>query len=415
MEIKLAVRNFIEFMMNNGSIDNRHGGIDRALEGTRIHRKLQKQGGENYQAEAFFSHKEEIGKFTFLMEGRADGVIEEDGRVIIDEIKTTEIPLEILDENPLHFAQAMCYGYFYCTSNQCSEITIQLRYYHIYTHEIKTIQKHYPQEELQQFYLNLLHQYVKWAELQIDWTKIRNDSIKEITFPFENYRPGQRELAIATYKTITNKSKLYCQAPTGTGKTISTLFPTIKSLAEGEAEKFFYLTAKTITRQVAEETVQKMANLGLRLKTVTLTAKDKVCFLEERNCNPEICPYANGYYSRVNDAIFEMIQINDQFTRTEIEHYGKKYQLCPFELALDLSWWCDGIIGDYNYLFDPQVYLKRFFSDNGGAYVFLVDEAHNLVDRSREMFSATIHKSSFLLLKKQLGKRHKKLMDALNR
>ena len=233
MEIKLSVRDFIEFIMNSGNIDQHHGDVDRALEGSRIHRKLQKEVGENYQAEVFFSHKEEIGEFVFLMEGRADGVINNSDGITIDEIKTTETSLDTLNENsnPLHFAQAMCYGYFYCTDNHCSKITIQLRYYHIHTHEIKTIQKYYLKEELQQFYLALLHQYVKWVELQVDWVKTRNDSIKELTFPFEKYRLGQRELAIATYKTITNKSKLYCQAPTGTGKTISTLFPTIKSFA----------------------------------------------------------------------------------------------------------------------------------------------------------------------------------------
>ena len=417
MEIKLAVRDFIEFIMNRGSIDNRHhGNVDRAVLGTRIHRKLQKQGGKNYQAEVFFSHEEKVGEFVFIMEGRADGVIYKDDHVIIDEIKTTEIPLASLDENfnPLHFAQAMCYGYFHCAKSGHEEVIIQVRYYHLHTEKIKTIQNNYQKEELQQFYQDLLQQYVKWAKFQVEWTKLRNDSIKEINFPFNEYRLGQRELAVATYKTILGRGKLFSQAPTGTGKTISTLFPTIKSFAEKEAEKFFYLTAKTITRQAAEDAVRKMRKQGLNLKTVTFTAKDKVCFLAERNCNPEVCPYANGYYDRVNDAVFEILQINDSFTRVEIEQYAKAYQLCPFELALDLSWWCDGIICDYNYLFDPQVYLKRFFSDNKGEYVFLIDEAHNLVDRSREMFSATICKSTFLMLKKQFGKGHKGMTSVLD-
>ena len=414
MEIKLSVRSFVEFIMNKGSIDNRLTNVDRAAEGSRIHRKLQKQGGENYQAEVFFSHREEVDEFTFLVEGRADGVIHEEGHVIIDEIKTTEIPLETLGENPLHFAQAMCYGYFHCARSEQEKITIQVRYYHLHTKKIKILQKHYQKKELQQFYVDLLQQYVKWARFEVEWVRKRNDSIKALQFPFDEYRLGQRELAVATYKTILSRSKLFCQAPTGTGKTISTLFPTIKAFAEGEAEKFFYLTAKTITRQAAEAATQKMRKQGLKFKTVTFTAKDKVCFLVERNCSPEICPYANGYYDRLNEAVFEIIHDGDSFTRTEIEQYGKKYQLCPFELALDLSNWCDGIICDYNYLFDPQVYLKRFFSDKNGEYVFLIDEVHNLVDRSREMFSASVYKSDYLMLKKQLGKGHKGMTCVLN-
>lgn len=419
MEIKLSVRKLVEFIMSSGSIDNRStgAGMDRALEGSRIHRQLQKKGGENYQAEVFLSLTTEMNELVFIIEGRADGIIEEEDRVIIDEIKTTDTPIEIIDENfnPLHWAQAMCYGYIYCVNNELEDILVQLTYYNIHTEEIKKLHNNYTVKELEVFYLNLLSQYRRWAEFQMEWSEVRNDSIKELGFPYKTYRQGQRELAIATYRTITNSGKLFCEAPTGIGKTMSTLFPAVKSMGEGEAEKIFYLTAKTITRQVAEEAIEEMRKQELKIKTVTLTAKDKVCFLEERDCNPDKCPYADGYYDRVNDAVFELLQSNDNFTREIIEQAAKKYQLCPFELALDLTWWCDCIICDYNYLFDPNVYLKRFFSDNKGEYVFLVDEVHNLVDRSKEMYSAELHKTSFLDLKKQFGKGNKKLTSSLTK
>ncbi len=417
MEIKLSVRKLVEFIMSSGSIDNRSTGVDRALEGSRIHRLLQKKGGEHYQAEVFLSLTTEVNNLVFTIEGRADGLVEEGDKITIDEIKTIDAPLESVDENfnQLHWAQAMCYGYMYGVNHQLEDIHIQLTYYHIHTEEIKRLNKKFQMKELEGFYFDLLVQYQKWAEFQIRWTETRNDSIKALQFPYQSYRRGQRELAIATYRTITNKGKLFCQAPTGIGKTMSTLFPTVKAMGEGEAEKIFYLTAKTITRQVAEDAIEEMRCQDLQLKTVTLTAKDKVCFLEERDCNPDKCPYADGYYNRVNDAVFELIQSQSHFTRESIEQSAKKYQLCPFELALDLTWWCDCIICDYNYLFDPNVYLKRFFSDNKGDYVFLVDEVHNLVDRAKEMYSAELYKTSFLELKKQLGKQHKKLARSLTK
>ena len=163
----------------------------------------------------------------------------------------------------------------------------------------------------------------------------------------------------------------------------------MKAIGEGLTEKIFYLTAKTITRQAAEDAFANLRQQGLRLKTITLTAKDKICFQEERNCNPVDCPYADGHFDRVNDVIFEMLQKEDTITREIVELYAEKYRVCPFELSLDLSNWCDSVICDYNYLFDPIMYLKRYFSDQG-PYTFLGDEAQNLVDRAREMYSSQL-------------------------
>ncbi len=417
--VKLPVRQLVEFVLRGGSIDNRFGGADRALEGSRIHRLLQRQEGEDYRAEMRFSHTCVYEGTSFTVEGRADGLFPLDGGVCVDEIKTTAVPLELIDEdfNRLHWAQAICYAYFYAVENRQPEMKVRLTYYHIETEEIKRFTRSYSLEELEAFYFDLLRRYKAWADWQGDWVLLRNRSIQPLAFPFPQYREGQRKLAVAVYRTIQQEGRLYCQAPTGIGKTLSTLFPAVKAMGEGLTDKIFYLTAKTITRKAAEDGFSLLRQQPLRIKTVTLTAKDKICFLEERRCNPEDCPYARGHFDRVNNALFEMLQEEDAFTREVISAYAKKHTVCPFELSLDLTLWCDCIICDYNYLFDPTVYLRRFFAEDGGPYVFLVDEAHNLVDRSREMFSARLRKSDFLNLKRKLGKGagEKRLKSAVNR
>lgn len=405
-EVKLSVRQLVEFVMRGGSIDNRFGGVDRALEGSRIHRKLQKEAGESYRPEVFLSHTCVLQDITFTVEGRADGIYSQEDGEVIDEIKTTAAPYDQLTEdfNRLHWAQAMCYGYIYCLQNGLAGITVRLTYYQVEEDRVKRFFRHFDFSALQDHFKGLLQGYLKWAQFVCVWKEQRNQAVRAMPFPFGNYRPGQRELAVAVYRTICRGAKLYCQAPTGIGKTMSTLFPSVKAVGEEKAEKLFYLTAKTITRQAAQEAFRQMRARGLRFKSVTLTAKDKVCFLPQRECNPEACPYADGYYDRVNDVVYKMLQQEDCFDRACIERYAEEHQLCPFELSLDLTLWCDGIICDYNYLFDPNVYLRRFFADRRGEYVFLVDEAHNLVDRAREMYSAQLSKADFLAAKKEVGK-----------
>ncbi|MCR3921675.1 MAG: ATP-dependent DNA helicase [Firmicutes bacterium] len=415
-QIKIAVKQLVEFVLRGGSIDNRFAGSNRATEGSRIHRRLQKAEGDSYQAEVFLSIESEYESYVVTVEGRADGIIITEDGVIIDEIKSTGVPLAFINEdfNRAHWAQAICYGYIYCLQNRLEQIGVRLTYYHVETEEIKQFHKTYSLEEVTTFYFDLLAKYKKWADYKTQWVATRDASIGTLPFPFPDYRLGQRQFAVAVYKTIASSGMLFAQAPTGIGKTMSTLYPSVKALGEGEVEKIFYLTAKTITRQVAEDAVNRMHLQGLRLKTVTLTAKDKICFLSERNCNPDRCIYAHGHFDRVNDAMYELLQNCDNFSREIITEYAQKYTVCPFELALDVTMWSDCIICDYNYLFDPQVHLKRFFSSKG-EYAFLVDEAHNLVNRAREMFSARLSKSAFLQARRTLGKQEKSLYRILGK
>ncbi|WP_419090558.1 ATP-dependent DNA helicase, partial [[Ruminococcus] torques] len=373
--------------------------------GGRLHRKIQRQMGSDYHAETAMKLQIPCGEFDLRVEGRADGVIikGDTSEVIIDEIKGILRDLSLIEQPVnVHLAQAKCYAYIYAKQHSLREIGIQMTYCNLDTEEIRRFLSHYTYEALECWFEELISSYEKWARFQIKWEEKRNSSIRLVEFPF-SYREGQREVAAAVYRTILRKKKLFLQAPTGVGKTISTLFPSVKAIGEGLGEKIFYLTAKTITRTVAEQAFRILGEQGLQMKVITLTAKEKICKCEETECNPVSCPYAKGHFDRVNDAVYDLIMNYNEITRDVIENQSEKYMVCPFEMSLDVSLWVDAVICDYNYAFDPTAHLKRFFSENAGKkYIFLVDEAHNLVERGREMYSARLYKEDFLELKKMM-------------
>ncbi len=404
--IRISVRNLVEFVMKGGDIDNRRtsrADLDAMQAGSRIHRKIQKRQGADYQAEVVMRHVVEEEKYQILVEGRADGVIENSSRTAIDEIKGVYMDLTRLEEPvPVHLAQAMCYGYFYCLDRGKDRIEIQVTYCNLETEEIRRFVQEKSVEELEAWFAGLIHEYVKWADYLYTHGLRRQESLEDLVFPYE-YREGQKDLAVSVYRSIIRGRNLFIQAPTGIGKTLSTVFPSLKAMCQGYGDKLFYLTAKTITRQVAQECFGLLRQRGLYFSTVTLTAKEKLCPLEKPECNPDACPYAKGHFDRVNDAVYDIIHQERGITREIILDYGARYQVCPFEFCLDVSNWVDGIICDYNYVFDPNARLKRYFGDSvTGGYIFLVDEAHNLVNRAREMFSASLHKEDFLQVKRIL-------------
>lgn len=406
MEIKVSVRSLVEFILRSGDIDNRRvASADNAMaEGSRIHRMIQRRMGADYHAEVVLSHSFDMGDYVVIVEGRADGIMIDSGNpsnVTIDEIKGTYRDIgKMKAPVGVHIAQAKCYAYIYALQKSLEKIKVRMTYCQIETEEIRYFEEEYDFADLREWFEEVLKQYKKWSDFQSEWSKLRQESIKGMEFPF-SYREGQKELVTYVYRTIYHKRKLFIEAPTGVGKTISTVFPSVKAIGEGMADKLFYLTAKTITRTVAEEAFSLLRGQGLRFKTVTLTAKEKICFMEEVECNPDACPYAKGHFDRINDAMYELLTDRDCFSRESIEEYAGKHRVCPFEMCLDMSLFSDGIICDYNYVFDPHVYLRRFFSEGiRGEYLFLIDEAHNLVDRGREMYSAVLVKEDFLALKK---------------
>lgn len=416
-QIRISVRNLVEFILRKGDIDNR---ISKTADkeamqlGSKIHRKIQRQMGSSYHAEVSLKMMLHEEKYDLQVEGRADGIIVEEG-VTIDEIKGVFRDLEQIEEPiEVHLAQAKCYAYIYGKQENLENISVQMTYCHLETEQVKRFKESYLLSELEKWFNNLIGEYKKWAEFQIDWKKKRNKSIRRIEFPYE-YRKGQKELATSVYRTILRKKKLFIQAPTGVGKTMATIFPSVKAVGEELGEKIFYLTAKTITRTVVEQAFQLLKKQGLQYKVVTLTAKEKICFCEDKECNPEKCPYAKGHYDRVNQAVYEMITTTDDMSRENIEVYARKYEVCPFEMSLDVAVWVDAVVCDYNYVFDPNAHLRRFFADEvKGEYLFLIDEAHNLVERAREMYSATIYKEEFLEAKRIIKYLDKKLVRKLD-
>lgn len=434
--VKISVRNLVEFMCTSGDIDKRSTSVSdiKAMqEGARIHKKIQKSMGSLYHPEVNLKKEFEFDRnecggipYSIKLEGRADGIIcdmtQRDGKlkpvapVTIDEIKTVQTDvLKIEKPVYVHKAQAMCYGYIYAADNSLDSIDIQITYCNPETEMINRFKTTYSFLELKEWFDKLLKDFSKWTDFLFDERDKRQRSIKNLEFPFE-YRAGQRNLVVNVYKAIENERTLYIQAPTGVGKTISTIFPAVAAMGQGYLDKIFYLTSKTITRTVASNTFDILKNNGLSFRTIILTARDKICHFDERDCNPQKCPFAKGHFDRINDAVYDMITNEMVIDRDVVEKYSIQHSVCPFELSLDASYWCDGIICDYNYVFDPNVSLKRYFADgNKGEYAFLVDEAHNMVDRARNMYSAHLVKEDFLNLKKCIKDKDKRLIGSLSK
>ena len=420
-QVKISVRNLVEFILRTGDIDNRRGRSaqkEAMQEGSRIHRKIQRRMGAEYHAEVSLKTEYEYEHYTLVVEGRADGIIlpEGEGLATVDEIKGVYQDIHIMTAPvPIHLAQAKCYACIYGSQAGLSRICVQMTYCNLDTEELRYFREEYEVRQLQQWFEELIAAYRRWADFQYEARMQRQASIQGLEFPFP-YREGQRKLVGDVYRTILREKKLFIQAPTGTGKTISTVYPAIWGVGEGFGERIFYLTAKTITRTVAKEAFDLLRGKGYQGSVLTITAKEKLCLCQEMDCNPVHCPYARGHYDRVNEAVFDLIGRRKDITREELKTQAEAFQVCPFELCLDTALWIDNIICDYNYVFDPNVYLKRFFADGTkGDYIFLIDEAHNLVERGREMYSALLYKEDFLAVKKIFKPHSVKVARALEK
>ena len=416
--VRISVRNLVEFILRSGDLDSGSGVQDKEAmqKGSRIHRKIQKQMGSSYRSEVSLKQDTEYEDLILRVEGRADGIFTEEETVCIDEIKGVYKKLEHL-ESPVevHRAQAMCYAWIYMLQNNLEKIDVQMTYAHLDTEEIRWFRESFSREELEAWYQKLTGEYHKWVSFRLRWQEKRNASMKNLEFPFP-YRKGQREMVTGVYHAVSSKKQIFVQAPTGVGKTMSSVFPSVRAIGEGKGELLFYLTAKTITRTVAQDAFEILRTKGLLFQTVTITAKEKLCFCEKTECTPEKCPWAKGHFDRVNDAVYELWTAGQFFSREKILEQAEKWKVCPFEMCLDLSSWVDGIICDYNYVFDPNVKLKRFFGDGvSGDYIFLIDEAHNLAERGREMYSASLAREDIMEIRKYIKPYSPRLYRALGR
>lgn len=403
--LKIAVRDLVAHVLRSGDLSLEFLSSARPLDAIRIHQKIQQSRPANYSAEVAVSHQIETDLFKLTIGGRIDGIYHESAGVLMEEIKTTTRSLDYFEdhENPIHWGQVKTYAYIYALDQDLKAIDAQLTYFQVDTGKIRNFKKHFTLTELEVFFQDLVARYLQWAGTIVRWEIVRDESIRKLQFPFGNYRSGQREMAVEVYRAIRDNGQQLIQAATGIGKTMAAIFPAVKAMGEGLTAKIFYLTARTTGRFAAEYALDELRNARLKLKSLTLTAKDKTCFKPDSACSPEECEFARGHFDRINgalSAIFDQVA----FTRQAVEQVARDHRVCPFEFALELSLWADCVICDYNYAFDPRVYLRRFFLEGSGEYTFLIDEAHNLVDRSREMFSAEIYKQPFLDLRRSLGK-----------
>lgn len=418
-EIVLSVHGLVDFLLRSGNIDNRIFNNSSMAEGSRVHLRYQQIQNNNYLSEEELSCEIVVDDFKFVISGRADGIILGKKTPIIDEIKSTVIELEkFYEENKnWHLGQAKVYAYMYAKENELDTMGVRLTYISQKDDEDKLIINFsYSFDELEEFITNLCVDYLsfyKMIDLHKNQVKISADALD---FPYGNYRPGQRDLAKYVYGTILNEDTLFIEAPTGIGKTISTLFPAIKSIPKCGSEKIFYLSAKAMAKEVAFDASKLMLEKGLDAKVIKLNSKEKMCFTGEHRCNPDECLFAIGYYDKLRSILTEIVQNESLINDEVIYKYANRYQVCPFELQLDVSLFCDLVICDYNYLFDPIVYLKRYFELSKTNYVALIDETHNLVDRSREMYSTSLELDEFLKVQKKFKKfKHPKFKRSLKK
>ncbi|MGN8886474.1 ATP-dependent DNA helicase [Blautia sp. HCP28S3_G10] len=417
--IRISVRNLVEFILRSGDLTGRSGTAadkEAMLKGSRIHRKIQKQMGSNYKAEVSLKRDTEYENVILRTEGRADGIFTEEDRTCIDEIKGVYRNIDQMEEPvPVHRAQALCYAWIWMEQQKLDEIDVQMTYVNLDTEGVRRFRETVSHDELEKWYQNLMDAYYRWISYQITWRKERNVSMENLEFPFP-YRSGQRDMVAGVYHALSKGEQIFVQAPTGVGKTMSSVFPAVRAVGEGKGETVFYLTARTITRTVAQDAYEILREKGLKFKVITLIAKEKLCFCEKTECEPEKCPYAKGHFDRVNDAVYELWTEEQAFDRETILRQAEKWKVCPFEMSLDLAVWMDGIICDYNYVFDPNACLKRFFGENNpGEYIFLIDEAHNLVDRGREMYSAVLCKEDIENIRIKVKKYSPRLGRLLNK
>ena len=462
--IEISVRKLVEFVLCYGDIDDRIGSVDpvKAMqEGTKAHQKIQRSAGPEYHAEVPFVYYKNYENYDLKVSGRADGVIipkdstfsndddeenfaledslakkdstakkknnkaksiqEFDTKpteliVTIDEIKGVYDDLDLLSEpKPLHIAQAKCYAFFYSEQHGKCDMSVRMTYVNLDTYKVRYFLFNFTYDELNAFFSHVLSLYKRWSDFLFEWQIKRNESIQKLKFPYD-FRPGQKDLISKIYYSISKEKILFMQAPTGTGKTLATIFPSVKAIGNTYASKLFYLTAKNVTRNVAFNAFKILAENGLSMKSVMITAKEKLCANTEVKCDPDHCIYAKGHFDRVNDAVYDLLMGKDMFGPEEISEHAKAHTVCPYYMNLDLSRWCDAIVCDYNYVFDPNAALSQFFTEGiGQDFIFLIDEAHNLVERGREMYSASLIKEDVLKIKKDISTTAFGIVSALTR
>lgn len=399
----IAVKELAYFICQSGNLTTEFFSNHDLEAGRKAHEYHQNKYNELSKKEVYVKSEITFNNEVFTLHGFIDGVLNINDKIIIEEIKSTLIDLEeiTLDYHKEHLAQLKVYGYLYGITHNLSEVNLRLTYISAVDYSDKIFEITINIDELEEFTFSILEEYVSWLKLLEESLKNKEKTVDEIKFPYKEKREGQQKMMKAVYQTLTTSDILYAIAPTGIGKTMATLFPALKTL-KGK-DKLFYLTAKGSGKTAPLEAIELLSKNGLKIKTIDITAKRKICNCNKKNCNPDDCPFAIGYFSRLKAATFEIFKEYDIFDKDIILSIANKHTICAFEFSLYLSYFCDLVIADYNYVFDPKAHLIRYFEDDTYNPKVLVDEAHNLISRSKEMYSATINESDIRLLRKKLS------------
>jgi len=419
-EIKASVRDIVDFVFSEGDILPIMLQKNKLRDGTIIHQEIQRESSG--EKEVFVKHKCEVENYLFNIQGRID-ILDKYKNYHVTEIKSTNC-LENLTENThlAHFAQAKFYGFMlYANYNldESQDVDISVIYINRFTYRKKEFKHTFTFKDLERFFYDILKRYLNFQKIIDDFQCVKLSSIAELTFPYNNYRKGQKELIKCVSNVIENRKQLFISAPTGIGKSLGTIYPAVKSL-HSKNSKIFYLTAKSMIKDVARDAVNLMREKsGLKIKSLVVTAKDKICLNDCVKCNPKDCPYAKGFFIRINGAVFDIYQNEDDFHFDTLISYSEKHQVCPFEFQLMLSLYSDIIICDYNYVFDIRVYLRRFFDFDTSEFILLIDEAHNMYDRVCNMYTVKIELKQFneiinLVNEKEIIKQAKIISNKLN-
>ncbi len=413
--VELSVRELCALAYKGGSLDTRlpsKSWILRAAEGRDVHRQLQASRGPDYHAEVMLRNRCRCGDLEFSVSGRADGVYcEPDGTCVVEEIKSVSGPafglaaLYAKAPRARDLAQLSCYGYFLCVARGLPSVTLRLTYAEAgEEQEVAHTDAIMSADHLRELYVAMLAVILPQAQdLVVRETQVR-EACRRALFPYPEMRASQQDMIRECWRDMRRGQTLFAQAPTGIGKTISTLYPAVRCLGEKICDKIFYLTAKGSTRREAFAAAGRMAEAGTPVRACVITARESACVCQAAResgdrltnfCNPDCCPYAKGYYDRVEGVITTLLDSGTLFSGLTIREAALAGRVCPYELALDLSERCEIVICDYNYVFSPQVYLRRYLADgipntDGHRYIFLVDEAHNLADRARDMYSGML-------------------------
>ncbi|MCD4827567.1 MAG: DEAD/DEAH box helicase family protein [Acholeplasmataceae bacterium] len=421
-QFSIGITDLVSFLFSSGDLSSETFQNVSLIEGTRAHQYIQDRYTSDDQSEISIHYMYELENMTFFLNGRIDGLLLRDDQYIMEEIKSTR--KKVFDESftyqDEHLAQLKFYAYMYLKNNHLESIDTHIKYVQISDYQFRLFDFKLYLSDLEVFVKQALDDYMEWINILEAHQIKKLESIKDTSFPFPEYRRGQKQMMAAIYQTIKDQDILYAIAPTGIGKTMASLFSSIKAL-DSNSQKIFYATAKTQGKAIAVDSIRLLEKTGLHIKVLEITAKDSTCFLEKRNCDPEVCPFAKGFFDRLKDATIDIFSNETILDRSTLERYARKHEICPFEYSLYVSYFVDIIICDYNYIFDPRVHLVRYFDENNYKPLLLIDEAHNMISRSRDMYSATITKSDLIKLRRLSNKIKpslkgsiKKVLDALN-